>query len=161
VSTAAPAPLHPDLEPVAWLVGTWRGEGSGDYDTIEPFAYLEELRFEHFGKPVLAYAQKTWSPADGAPMHSEVGFWRLQPGGKVEVVLAHPFGAAEVLEGAVEGHSITLASEAVAATSTAKEIAQVARAFALKGDTLSYRVDMAAVGRPLQPHLRGELHRAT
>ncbi len=52
-------PLHPDLEPVAWLLGSWRGEGAGSFPTIQSFRYGEELRFWHVGKPFLAFAQRT------------------------------------------------------------------------------------------------------
>lgn len=34
---------HPALTPLLPLVGTWRGTGRGDYPTIEPFAYVEEV----------------------------------------------------------------------------------------------------------------------
>ena len=57
--------LHDDLRPLAFLLGTWRGEGAGEYPTIEPFAYREEMRFEHVGDTFLCYQQASWSPDDG------------------------------------------------------------------------------------------------
>jgi hypothetical protein len=89
-------PLHEALGPLAFLLGTWRGTGTGSYPDIDDFQYGEEARFLHYGRPVLAYSQRTWSPASGAPMHSEMGFWRPAAGG-IEVVLAHAFAIAEVL----------------------------------------------------------------
>jgi hypothetical protein len=155
---AAP-PLHADLAPLAGLLGSWRGEGAGEYPTIEGFRYGEEVRFWHVGKPFLAYAQRTWSLEDGRPLHAETGYWRAKPDGAVEVVLAHPTGIVEVLEGRLEGGRIDLRSTAMAGTSTAKEVTTLRRRFDLDGDRLAYSVAMAAVGQPLQHHLAAELFR--
>jgi hypothetical protein len=159
VDPQAPPPLHPELEPLAGLLGTWRGEGAGEYPTISPFRYGEEVRFWHVGKPFLAYAQRTWSLEDDRPLHSETGYWRAKPGGTVEVVLAHPTGIVEVLEGRLDGGRVELASTTVATTGTAKEVTALRRRFELDGDTLGYTVAMAAVGQPLQHHLAATLHR--
>ena len=156
---AAPPPLHPEVEPLAGLLGTWQGEGAGEYPTITPFRFGEELRFWHVGKPFLAYAQRTWSLEDGRPLHGETGYWRAKPGGAVELVLAHPTGIVEVQEGRMDGGEIGLRSTTMAGTATAKEVTAVARRFALDGDRLSYTLAMAAVGQPLQHHLAAELHR--
>ena len=155
----APPPLHPELQPLAGLLGTWRGEGAGEYPTIAPFRYGEEVRFWHVGKPFLAYAQRTWSLDDGRPLHGEAGYWRAKPGGTVEVVLAHPTGIVEVQEGRQDGGRIDLRSTATAMTATAKQVTALHRRFDLDGDRLTYTLAMAAVGQPLQHHLSAELHR--
>jgi len=159
VEPQAPPPLHPELEPLAGLLGTWRGEGAGEYPTISPFRYGEEVRFWHVGKPFLAYAQRTWSLEDDRPLHSETGYWRAKPGGTVEVVLAHPTGIVEVQEGRQHGGRIDLRSTTTAMTATAKQVTALQRTFDLDGDRLTYALAMAAVGQPLQHHLAAELHR--
>jgi hypothetical protein len=153
-------PLHPDLEPLAALIGRWKGEGRGAYPTIDDFTYQEEVAFSHSGKPFLAYTQRTWALDDGRPLHSEAGYLRPQPGGRVELVLAQPAGIVEVHQGTVSGGHVALASTLVARTPSAKDVEAVRRILDVDVDSLRYVVEMAAMGRPLQHHLAAELHRA-
>ena len=152
------ADLHPDLQVLLGLVGTWSGEGRGSYPTITPFDYSETVVFSHVGKPFLAYVQRTVG-TDDLPRHAESGYWRVTAPGTLEVVVAHPTGITEVEEGTVDGGTILLRSRAVAATTTAKPVTAIERDFRLDGDVLTYRVRMAAVGLPLTHHLEAELHR--
>jgi hypothetical protein len=146
--------------PVGFLLGTWEGEGIGEYPTIETFAYREQVTFAHTGKPFLVYTQRTWAADDGRPLHAETGYWRPGAGpGRVEVVLTHPFGVVEVQEGTVEGQTVRLRSSTVAGTATAKHIEAVERDVEVAGDELRYRVRMAAVGHVLTHHLAATLRR--
>lgn len=151
------------IEPLAFLVGTWRGEGKGEYPTIQPFAYGEEVAFvQPAGKPFLAYTQRTWSLDDGRPLHAECGYWRLAGPDRVELVLAHPTGVVEVEEGSLAGDgTITLAATSVATTATAKQVSRLERDIRVTGDVLQYVLRMAAVGQPLQHHLAATLTRCT
>lgn len=157
--------LHPDVEALAPLLGTWAGTGAGTYPTIEPFSYREEVVFAHVGKPFLSYRQATVRLDTGLPAHAEAGYLRGVGGGRVELVLAHPTGIAEVAEGEVVVAGgrldLRLASVTIATTATAKDVTRVERTVTVEGDVLRYDLAMAAVGRPLQHHLAAELRRTS
>ncbi|OBH02242.1 MULTISPECIES: peroxynitrite isomerase [unclassified Mycobacterium] len=161
-----PPDLHPDLEALAPLLGTWAGRGSGKYPTIQPFDYFEEVVFSHVGKPFLAYSQKTKAVTDGKPLHAETGYLRAPRPGEVELVLAHPSGITEIEVGtySVTGDRIdvelsTGSGGTIGLTPTAKEVTALGRSLRIDGDELSYKVRMGAVGQPLQDHLDAVLHR--
>ncbi len=149
--------LHEKLSALSFLLGTWKGSGEGDYPTIEPFFYAEEARFWHSGKPVMFYAQRTWSRRDGVPMHAESGFLRVGPQGLVELVLAHTFGIAEVSEGMVERNHLELRSRALIPTSSATQVEALRRSLEVSEGLLRYGIDMAVSGHELQRHLTAEL----
>jgi hypothetical protein len=159
-----PTDLHPTCRPLAFLLGRWEGRGHGDYPTIDRFEFGHEIVFSHNGKEFLYYTSRTWLLDDKGsavrPLAMETGFWRPQPEGELEVVLAHPTGIAEVWYGKIDGAKIELATDLVARTATAKEYSAGQRLYGLVEGALLWTFDMAAEGHDLQPHLWGRLERA-
>ncbi|MFV9635151.1 peroxynitrite isomerase [Mycobacterium neumannii] len=158
------ADLHPDIAVLRPLLGVWSGRGAGEHPTIEPFGYIEQIAFDHVGKPFLTYRQKT-TDDDGRPLHAETGYLRVTSPGRAEWVLAHPTGITEIQEGtlAITGPVIELELTAttIGRTASAKDVAALTRSIRIDGDELVYAVQMAAVGQPLQHHLSATLRRTT
>ncbi|MEV0349377.1 FABP family protein [Nonomuraea sp. NPDC050680] len=154
-------PVHPDLEPIAFLIGRWEGAGVGGYPTIESFNFGQEIEFGHNGKPFLSYVSRTWLlDEDGnrvRPLATESGYWRPQPDRQLEVLLAHPTGIVEIYIGEVVFHKIELRTDVVARTASAKEYTAATRLYGLVKGNLMWAYDMAAVGHPLTSHMSAEL----
>jgi hypothetical protein len=158
-----PSDLHPDCVPLAFLLGTWAGAGVGGYPTVEGFRFGQQLELGHIGKPFLTHTSRSWLLDDEGnrvrPLAMETGFWRPQPGGEVELLLAHPTGYVEIWLGAVNGAQVELSTDLVARTSTAKEYTSGHRLYGLVEGDLLWAYDMSAMGQPRQPHLSARLKR--
>ncbi len=172
------ADTPPALVPLLWLIGSWAGAGVVGYPTMDDVRFGQEIEFSHDGRPFLSYRSRTWLlDADGSrgrPLSTESGFWRVPPtapadphevaeiplpGTALEVLLAHPTGIVEVYLGAVDGPRITLATDLVARTQTAKEYTSATRLYGLVEGDLLWAMDMSAAGRPLQSHASARLKR--
>lgn len=158
-----PADLHSDLVPFAWLLGNWHGNGRGEYPTIDAFTYEQDVVFAHDTRPFLHYFSRAWITDDEGnrvrPGALETGFLRPTPDKGAELVLAHPTGYAEIWYGSIDGPRLTLTTDVVARTHTAKEYTAGQRMYGLVEGDLMYAYDMAAQGQPLQTHLWGQLKR--
>jgi THAP4-like, heme-binding beta-barrel domain len=164
------ADLPAPLLPLAWLVGAWVGAGVVGYPTMEADArFGQEVTFSHDGRPFLAYGSRTWLLDDEGrqvrPLASETGYWRPaeapegSSGTGLEVMLAHPTGIVEVYLGVVEGPRITLHTDAVVRTGTAKEYTAGTRLYGLVEGDLLWAFDMSAMGESLTSHASARLKR--
>ncbi|MFC4913278.1 FABP family protein [Actinomadura gamaensis] len=161
--------LHDDLKPLEFLLGTWKGAGVGDYPTIEAFNFGQEITFGHNGKPFLIYSSRSWliepDGTVGRPLATETGYWRPQPGNRVEVTLAHPTGIVEIYLGSIAFHQVEMVTDVIARTDTAKEVKAGKRLYGLMPEKngardLGWVYEMAAMGQPLQAHLSAQLKKA-
>lgn len=162
--TEIPADLDPALLPLAFLIGEWAGVGLGQYPTIADFRFGQEIVFSYVpGKPFLDYGSRSWLLDENGekirPLAREHGYWRPQPDGGLEVVLAHPTGIVEIWHGGHGGGKVELRTDAVARTSSAKEYSAGHRLYGLVKGDLYWTYDMAAVGQELQNHLAAQLKR--
>jgi hypothetical protein len=158
-------PEHPAIAPLSFLLGRWEGAGVVGYPTTGSANFGQEIHFSHNGKPFLIYSARSWLlREDGTierPSHIEVGFWRPQPDGGLEVLLTYATGITEIYLGQITGTKIEMATDVVARTATAKEVTAGKRLYGLVGGDLAYAHDMAAVGQPLQPHVSARLKRVS
>lgn len=155
-----PGPDRALLGPLVDWVGTWRGEGHGDFPTIDAFDYTEEVVFAATGKPVLAYHQRT-RRADGRPLHAESGFIRLVDPGpdgadqseatSVEWVIAQPTGLVEAAVGTLTAGVLEVTA-VPRRTPTAVAVTDVRRRYRLVDDELTYDLWMATEPVPTRTH---------
>lgn len=182
-----PEGLAPEVYPLAWLVGTWRGEGVLAYPGIEESAFVHDLVVTSDGGPYLTWTS-TWrlvqvpddaaALVDGGPAGpdeepvwaAETGFWRVPPErpddvpeGKhpVELLLADPSGHVAIYVGAVGNGRIDLVSDVVVRTATGAQVAAGTRLYGLVDGELMWAHDLAAFGHPLQSYASARLSRVT
>jgi len=158
-----PEGLHPDLNPLAWLVGKWVGKGRGEYESVPPFEFAHEVVFTHDGRPFLTYYSRSWILDENGdvvrPGAFETGFWRVKPGNVLEVVISHNTGITEGWVGRFDGPKIQLEMDRGYSAPTAKVVTAGSRLYGLVEGELFFAYDMAAEGYIMQPHLWSTLPR--
>lgn len=135
------------------LIGEWSGTGQGEFPTIEPFEYLETIRFSGDDRPFLHYEQKTRRRRAGQPeyvsSHWESGFIRLLADEKVELINAQSGGRLEVLTGSLRQTEMGLILHL---QSTAflndPRMLETSRTISVEGDTLHYTLTMRTTAVP-------------
>jgi hypothetical protein len=147
------------------LIGEWSGTGRGEFPTIEPFEYLETLRFSSNDRPFLHYEQRTRRRRAGqteyVASHWESGFIRLLPDGQVELNNAQSGGRLEVLTGSLEqtenGLILRLQSRAFL---NDPRMLESSRTIFVERDALHYTLNMHTTAVP-EPafHVEARLNR--
>lgn len=155
--------MHPDLAPLAWLLGRWEGAGVVGYPTIESANFGQEIECTHDGRPFLSWVSRTWLlDEDGTPAAAsatEMGFWRPLPDGEVELVLSHPTGIVELYYGSTTPAKVELRTDGVLRSPRAANYAAAHRLYGYVGSNLMWAMDMAAADQSLTSHVSAELKR--
>jgi len=158
-----PEGLHEDLYPLAWLVGTWRGKGRGEYPGLKSFEFIQEVSFNHDGRGFLNYFSRTWLiDSDGeiiAPFELETGFWQAKPKKVLEVVLAFSTGRGEGWVGLHDGPKIQMAMDQGYVSPSGTLIESGSRLYGLVDGQLFYAYDVGMDGHDLQAYMWSTLER--
>lgn len=149
------------------LHGCWKGNGKGQYPTIDPFEYQENLCFEFDASyPLIHYDQKTVLLPTMEPSHWESGFIRVLESGLIEIANAQTGGRVEVLHGQLDSGSLSKEEFKIEFTSAVlandPRLIQTKRVLSVKGHVLHYAQWMSTNTTPepmLLPHLEAVLTR--
>lgn len=151
--------MHDLLQPVAFLLGAWEGEGRGLWGG--GFEYRDTWRFSTDvagGRPLVEFRQQTFGP-EGHPSHGECGYLVAQGDGRFHMSVAEPSGITEVLVGDVDARTgeLRLTSHEIGHSPSTAAVTAVERRWWIEGEHLMAEVDMAVNGEPLAPHTHSEL----
>lgn len=166
--------LPEQILPLSWLLGQWRGVGTGQYPTIDDFQFGQEISFSCDGRPFIAMHSRSWILDENGnqvrPGATESAYFRPRPDNEFEALFSHPSGYAEVWHGRVTiadirnavitRASLEMTTDSVMRTASAKEYVGGHRLYGLVPDgDLAWTFDMAAMGEPLGNHLAAKLKR--
>lgn len=166
-----PSDLHPDLVPLAFLLGNWTGAGVAALDGpegagTEKCNFGQEVAFSHDGRDFLEYVSHSWElDADGRktrPLETETGYWRIDKDRQVEVVMIRDGGVAEVWYGemAHQKPQIDLATDAIARTASAGSYTGGKRLYGYVNGDLMWVGERSTPETPLYPYMSAQLKKA-
>lgn len=171
---AFPDGLAPEVYPLAWLVGEWRGAGVLDYPGIDRVDIEQRVVVDHDGGPYLRYSSTIallGPDGEAGPVWgAETGFWRVSPEAPdgitlrdghfpIEVLISDAAGVVSVYLGAVGEGRIDIATDLMARTAGGAEMAGATRMYGLVQGDLLWAWDLAAFGHELQSYLSARLSR--
>jgi hypothetical protein len=146
------------------LVGVWRGEGRlHTPDSTEERPFGQQLTISHDGRGFLRHESVSWlidHNGDASPFEREIGWWRPQSDGTIELIISDANGVVEVFYGlAPTLASWSLGTDAVVRTTSAPTVTGATRLYGIVEGKLAYVTERATTDYPLQPHVSALLER--
>ncbi|MCL2595833.1 MAG: FABP family protein [Promicromonosporaceae bacterium] len=173
-----PDGLAPEVYPLAWLVGRWRGTGEINHPEVGQRAFTNEIVFDHDGGPYLRFESSIRVNESAGPegpvleevWSAETGYWRIPPERPdelpaeqhpLEVLLADASGRLSLFLGTIGNGQVHLATDFVARTATATSVTAAKRLYGNVEGRLLWAEELAAFGHPLRNYASAELDRVT
>ena len=147
------------------MIGTWRGNGHGDYPTIEKFQFGQELIFQQDGRPFIHYISRAWIDDDEG---NRCATPRRRPASSGRRRTARsrwcsPTTPASSRSGTASSTPTSRGSRSSPTRSPAprppRSTSAGKRLYGYVEGDLLYAYDMAAMGQQLQPHIWARLQR--
>ena len=155
--------IHPDVAPLAWLVGRWEGAGVIGYPGMESANFGQELVVSHDERPFLEWHSRMWKLDEQGnktdAIDTEFGYWRPLENNEVEFMVTHPSGIVEMYYGNTSPAKIELRTDGVIRSPQAPEYTAGARMLGYVNSNLMWAYDAALNGEPLQSYASAELKR--
>lgn len=173
--------LAPEVRPLAWLVGQWRGRGMIAYPNVPDTTFWQEMTFDHDGGPYLRCVSTIYATPDvasfdpqefvdvasDAPRHAvwstESSYWRVTPGSEekteLEILVTDPAGHLSLYLGEAGPGRVRAVSDLIARTQSAAPVTAAQRMYGLVEGDMFWAWDLAAFGQDLQSYAAGRLRR--
>ena len=132
--------------------------------TDTPFAFGQQVVFAHDGEPFVSYESRTWLLDDdggiSGPGPRETGFWRPQPDGTLEVLIAHSTGLVTPFYGRARNlTSWEMETWALVRTETAPTVERSTRLYGVVRGDLAYVDEREHVEHGMAPFASAQLGR--
>ncbi len=146
------------------LVGVWLGEGRVHVpDSTDERLFGQQLTISHDGRGFLRHESVSWlidDDGNATPFEREIGWWRPQPDGTIELIISDANGVVEIFYGnAPTFSSWSLGTDAVVRTTSAPAVTGATRLYGIVEGKLAYVTERATTVYPLQPHVSALLER--
>lgn len=148
------------------LVGVWRGTGLfGNEPGAKSPDFGQQITISHDGRDVLRHESVLWLLDDNGevtgPGAREVGFWRPQPDGSLELLIAHAEGRIEVFYGQARSATAwAMSTDGTWRTPTAAPVIGATRLYGITPDgRLAYVEERAHEDAALAPYASAALER--
>lgn len=158
-----PSDLHPDLVPLAFLLGRWEGAGVFDFPGAEKCNFGQAVTFTHDGRAFLEYTSHSWVlDTEGnkvRPLESETGYWRIDSERKVDVTTTRDEGVVEIWAGELaEGKpQIDLVTDVVARLPGSSDYSGGKRLYGYVNSDLMWAGEKATPAVPLRAYMSAHL----
>ena len=162
------------IEPLTWLEGRWIGNGKGEFPTMSPFTFEDQMQIRFLeeaihSEPLIHFEEIAWVLEHEKKVfkHWETGFLKPTLEDNIQFYVSHNTGRIEVSYGKFDWVDVKQKAFAISFDSSfvrndrgLTELLKSRRTFALKKTYFTYSLSMTTLGvKKLTTHLSCTLTR--